>query len=212
MPHLSTALIFIGVSFVLVATPGPGVLYVVGRSVDEGRRAGVASMLGIEAAELVHLVAVAAGLSALLASSPTTLAVIRYAGAAYLVVLGVRRWREAALDPAASAPTRSARRIAAEGFTVQLLNPKVAIFFLAYFPQFLRPDGPVLTQTLVLGALYLAVAAASDLAYVLASSLLARRLRRSAVAQRRAARTSGVLYVSLGLLAALAGRRPLVSS
>jgi threonine/homoserine/homoserine lactone efflux protein len=119
MPGLATILLFCGVSFVLVATPGPGVLYVVGRSIDQGRRAGVASMLGIELAEVVHVFAVALGLSALLATSAHALEALRYAGAVYLVVLGVRRWRQGAGDLAAAGDPASPRRILAQGFVVQ---------------------------------------------------------------------------------------------
>ena len=137
MPDLATILVFCGVSFVLVATPGPGVLYVVGRSIDQGRRAGIASMIGIESAEVVHVFAVAFGLSALLATSAQALDVLRYGGAVYLIVLGVKRWRDGAEEVEAAAEPASARRILAQGFVVQLLNPKVAIFFLAFFPQFL---------------------------------------------------------------------------
>jgi threonine/homoserine/homoserine lactone efflux protein len=207
MPDLATVLVFCGVSFVLVATPGPGVLYVVGRSVDQGRRAGIASMLGIEAGEVVHVLAVAVGLSALLAASATALDVLRYAGAAYLVVLGVRRWREGAGELEAAPSPTSRRRIFAQGLVVQILNPKVAIFFLAYFPQFLDPGAAVLPQTLVLGALYIAVAAGTDLAYVLLASSIAARLKRSHTARRRLARGSAITYVALGATAALSGHR-----
>ena len=102
----------------------------------------------------------------------------------------------------------SPRRIMAQGFVVQLLNPKVAIFFLAFFPQFLNPDAPVLPQTLALGALYVAIAACSDLAYVLFASAIAGRVKRSATARRRVARGSGLMYVALGALAAVSGERP----
>jgi threonine/homoserine/homoserine lactone efflux protein len=207
MPDFATILVFCGVSFAMVATPGPGVLYVVGRSIDQGRRAGVASMIGIESAEVVHVFAVALGLSALLAASAHALDVLRYAGAAYLVVLGVRRWREGAEEIEGRAEPASSRRIMAQGFVVQLFNPKVAIFFLAYFPQFLDPHAPVLPQTLLLGALYVAIAACSDLAYVLASSLIAGRLTRSERARRRVARASALTYVGLGVVAALSGQR-----
>jgi threonine/homoserine/homoserine lactone efflux protein len=211
MPGLATILVFCGVSFVIVATPGAGVLYVVGRSIDQGRRAGVASMLGIELAEVVHVFAVALGLSALLATSAQALDVVRYAGAAYLIVLGIRRWREGSVEAEGGAEPSSARRILAQGFVVQLFNPKVAIFFLAYFPQFLDRGAPILPQTLLLGTLYIAIAGCSDLAYVLASSLVADRLKRSARARRRVARGSAVTYIALGVLAALSGERPATS-
>ncbi len=212
MPDMATILVFCGVSFALVATPGPGVLYVVGRSIDQGRRAGIASMIGIESAELVHVLAVALGLSALLATSAQALDVLRYGGAVYLIALGVKRWRDGAEDIDAVAEPASARRIAGQGFVVQLLNPKVAIFFLAFFPQFLERDAAILPQTLALGALYIAIAACSDMAYVLLASLLAGRLKRSARARLRVARGSALMYIALGLLAALSGERPATST
>jgi threonine/homoserine/homoserine lactone efflux protein len=194
-------------TLILVAMPGPGVLYLVGRTLDQGRRAGVASMLGIESGELVHVVAAAVGLSALLATSATALDVVRYAGAAYLIVLGIRRWRAGAEPEAPVEPQRaSARRIFAQGLVVQVLNPKVAIFFLAYLPQFLDPSAPVAPQVLLLGGVYLAIAMASDGVYVVLASLAARRLRHSTAAQRGMARASAATYVGLGLFAALSGR------
>ena len=208
MPGLATLLLFCGVSFVIVATPGAGVLYVVGRSIDQGRRAGVASMLGIELAEVVHVFAVALGLSALLATSAHALDAVRFAGAAYLIVLGIRRWREGGEEIGGAAEPASPRRILAQGFVVQLFNPKVAIFFLAYFPQFLDRGAPILPQTLLLGTVYIVIAGCSDLAYVLASTLVAGRLKRSARARRRVARGSALTYIALGLMAALSGERP----
>ena len=211
MPGPATILLFCGVSFVLVATPGPGVLYVVGRSIDQGRRAGVASMLGIELAEVAHVFAVALGLSALLATSAYALDAVRYAGAAYLVVLGVQRWRNGAEELDSDAEPASPRRILTQGFVVQLFNPKVAIFFLAYFPQFLDRSAPIIPQTLLLGTLYIAIAGVSDLGYVLASSLIADRLKRSERARRRVARGSALTYIALGAMAALSGERPATS-
>jgi threonine/homoserine/homoserine lactone efflux protein len=208
MPAPATLLAFCGVSFVLVATPGPGVLYVFGRSIDQGRRAGIASMLGIELAEVVHVFAVALGLSALLAASQHALDVVRYAGAAYLIVLGVRRWREGAAEIETGGETASPHRILVQGFVVQLFNPKVAIFFLAYFPLFLDRSAPILPQTLLLGAIYVAIAGCSDLAYVLAASLIADRLKRSARGRRRVARGSALMYLALGVTAAFSGERP----
>jgi threonine/homoserine/homoserine lactone efflux protein len=211
MPGLATILGFCGVSLLLVALPGPGVLYVVGRSIDQGRRAGVASMIGIELAEVVHVFAVALGLSALLATSAHALDAVRYAGATYLVVLGVRRWREGEAEIEGDAEPASPRRILAHGFVVQLFNPKVAIFFVAYFPQFLDRGAPILPQTLLLGTLYIAIAGCSDLGYVLASSLIGGRLKRSARVRRRVARGSALTYVALGAMAAVSGEHPATS-
>lgn len=208
MPSLSTLLLFSAVTALLVATPGPGVLYVVSRSVDQGRRAGLISMFAIESAEVVYIVAAAAGLTALLAASATALDALRFLGAGYLILLGIRRWRRP--DDAGSGLDRSApssRRVFAQGFVVQLLNPKVAVFFLAYFPQFLDPHAPIAPQVLVLGSVYVAVACACDAVWVLVSSELAQRLARSSRAQRAIGRASALTYIVLGIAAALTGER-----
>ena len=206
VPDLATIQLFCAATFVLAATPGPGILYVVGRSVDQGRGAGIASMLGIEAGEVVHIVGVAVGLSALIATSATALDLLRFAGAAYLIVIGVRRWREGGADVGSEhAAPASRRHIFAQGFAVQVLNPKVVIFFLAYFPQFLDSDSPVLPQTLVLGAVYICTAASVDAIYVMLSSFVGVRLKSSAAMGRRTAKASGLTYVGLGVAAALYG-------
>jgi threonine/homoserine/homoserine lactone efflux protein len=204
---MPTLLAFCGVTLLLVATPGPGVLYVVGRSVDQGRRAGLISMLAIESAEVVYVLATAFGLAAVLASSANALDAVRVAGGAYLIVLGVRRWRRDDED----AVSPSSRRVFAQGFVVQLMNPKVAVFFLAYFPQFIRPGSSVLAQVLLLGGLYIAIAAASDAVYVLASSALAARLTRGARSQFVVRRGTAALYMVLGSVAALSGSRSLAA-
>jgi threonine/homoserine/homoserine lactone efflux protein len=211
MPAGSTLLLFCTATFVLVVTPGPGVMYLVGRSVDQGRSAGVASMLGIEAAELVYVMAAGVGVSAVLAASATALDAVRLVGAAYLIVLGVRRWRAAnaaageADGVAPASPGR--RRVFAQGFVVQLLNPKVAVFFVAYFPQFLNRDAAALPQTILLGAIYIAIAVSCDITWVLVASRIAARLRRSAAARARLTRASGLTYIALGALAAVSGHR-----
>jgi threonine/homoserine/homoserine lactone efflux protein len=210
VPSPATLLVFVGATAALVATPGPGVLYVVGRSIDQGRRAGLVSMFAIETAEVVYVLAAAIGVTALLATSAAALDTLRYGGAAYLIVLGVRRWRAAAdgEEPVDQPPVvASGRRVFAHGFVVQLLNPKVAVFFLAYFPQFIDPHAAVLPQVLMLGAMYVAIAVACDAVWVLVSSGLARRLARSARARRVMARSSAVTYIGLGLFAALTGER-----
>jgi threonine/homoserine/homoserine lactone efflux protein len=205
---MPTLLAFCGVTFLLVATPGPGVLYVVGRSIDQGRRAGLVSMLAIESAELVYVLATAFGLAAVLASSANALDAVRIAGGAYLIVIGIRRWRRDD-DHEGGGRVPSGRRVFAQGFVVQLMNPKVAVFFLAYFPQFIRPGSSVVGQVLLLGALYIAIAAASDAFYVLASSALAARLTRSVRSRLVVRRGTAALYMALGGIAALSGSRSL---
>lgn len=205
MPSPGLLAVFALATFVLTATPGPGVLYVIGRSVGGGRRAGLASMLGIESGEAVYIAGAALGITALLAASPVALSVLRYGGAAYLVLLGIRAWRqrgeEAEREPSAAGHWGSYGR----GLVVQLLNPKVAIFFLAFFPQFIRPGQPAALQVAVLGLVYLAIAVVIDGCYVLLAAWLAGRLSRTERAQQRRARFSALTYFVLAAAALATG-------
>jgi threonine/homoserine/homoserine lactone efflux protein len=214
MPDPRLIAVFALATFVLTATPGPGVLYVVGRSVGGGRRPGLASMLGIETGEAVYIAGAALGITALLAASPVALSVLRYGGAAYLVLLGIRAWRQDGRDGDLAAPDGGRGNWSAyrRGLVVQLLNPKVAVFFLAYFPQFVRPGQPVAPQVLVLGAIYLAIAVCIDACYVLLASWLADRLARTATARRRRARISALTYFVLAAVAVAAGDRGTAAS
>jgi threonine/homoserine/homoserine lactone efflux protein len=205
MPGLSTLVLFVGASLALLAIPGPAVIYVVTRSLDQGRAAGLVSVLGVETGTFAYALAAAAGLTGLIAASETGFTIVRYAGAAYLVVLGIRKLRER--DGSAGAATRgSARsRLYLRGLVVQLLNPKIAVFFLAFLPQFVdRGDGPVALQVLVLGTVFTLLAMLSDGAYVVLAGAVGERLR-AGRGRRRLARLSGGVYIGLGLSAALSG-------
>ncbi len=211
MPDLATLALFALASAALIAVPGPAVIYVVARSIEGGRRAGLVSMLGIEAGGLVHVAGAAVGLSAVLASSATAFTVVKVAGAAYLVWLGVRRL-VASTRPTPSAPEgdvpapRAGRRLFLEGVLVNVLNPKVAIFFLAFLPQFVDPAaGAVALQVLVLGVVFLTVAVLCDGAWAIVAGAAATRLRSSARARAWLDRVSGVVFLGLGAAAALAG-------
>ncbi len=207
MPGPTTLLLFALATFLLTVTPGPGVLYVTARSLSQGRRAGFASMFGIESGEVVWLAAAATGVAAVLSASTQALDVLRFAGAAYLIYLGVQRWRE--VDrPATPAPARLGR-VFAQGFVTQLVNPKVAVFFIAFLPQFLNPSAPIALQVLILGVVYVAVALVVDTSYVLAASAVAGRFMGSRIAQRRSGRIAAGTYVVLGVAAAATGvKRP----
>jgi len=211
MPSPGVIAVFALATFVLTVTPGPGVLYVVGRSVGGGRMAGFASMLGIETGEAVYIAGAALGITALLATSALALSVLRYAGAAYLVVLGIRAWRDGDRDAEPEGEAGVARAglwgAYGRGLVVQLLNPKVAIFFLAYFPQFVRPGQPAAPQVALLGAIYLAIAVGTDACYVLLASWLAERLTKTPRARRRRARISALTYFLLAVAAVLTGDR-----
>lgn len=169
-------------------------------------------MLGIETGEAVYIAGAALGITALLAASPVALSVLRYGGAAYLVVLGIRAWRDVGADAAQNEPDGEAaggsnRASYGRGMVVQLLNPKVAVFFLAYFPQFIRPGEPVAPQVVLLGAIYIAIAMSVDICYVLLASWLADRLARTARARRRRARISALTYFALAGAALVLGDR-----
>jgi threonine/homoserine/homoserine lactone efflux protein len=207
IPAPATLILFAIATFLLTVSPGPGVLYVTARSVSQGRRAGFVSMFGIEAGEVVWITAAATGVAALLAASEQALDVLRYAGAAYLIYLGVQRWRE--VDRPQTPDRASLPAMFAQGIVTQLINPKVAVFFVAFLPQFLDPSRPIAAQVAALGLVYIAIAVAVDTCYVLAASALSSAFMRSAVARRRSARIAAVTYAALGVAAAASGvKRP----
>jgi threonine/homoserine/homoserine lactone efflux protein len=203
VPDASTLLLFAVASLALLAVPGPAVIYLVTRSVSQGRTAGLVSVLGVETGTFAYAIAAAAGLTGLVAASETGFTIVRFAGAAYLVYLGVRRLLERGGVEAVVPSARS--RLVLRGLLVQLLNPKIAVFFLAFLPQFVDPDrGSVVVQTLILGSLFTVLAILGDGAYVLAADAVSGRLRRGRGLQRLA-RLSGGVYIGLGVTAALSG-------
>jgi threonine/homoserine/homoserine lactone efflux protein len=204
MPDGSTLLLFAGASLALLALPGPAVIYVVTRSLDQGRAAGIVSVLGVETGTFAYALAAAAGLTGLIAASETGFTIVRYAGAAYLVYLGVRKLLERAEPQDAVSSGRS--RLFLNGVLVQLLNPKIAIFFLAFLPQFAdSSNGPVAVQILVLGTIFTLLAVLSDGAYVLLAGAVGGWLRTGRRARVWLARLSGGVYIGLGVSAALSG-------
>ena len=208
MPDASTLSLFALAALVLCLTPGPAVLYIVARSLDQGRLAGVVSTLGIALGSLVHVAAAALGLSALLVSSALAFSVLKYAGALYLVYLGVRNLVQArrGLQDMAAPERASLTRIFAQGVLVNVLNPKTALFFLAFLPQFVDVEkGAVTAQFVVLGLVYSAIALTTDCAYALLAGSLGRRLRGSARVRRRQHYVTGTVYIGLGLATAFSG-------
>jgi threonine/homoserine/homoserine lactone efflux protein len=216
VPSLATVGLCALASLALLVIPGPAVLFIVTRSIERGRRVGLASVVGVHLGTLVHAAAAALGLSALLVSSTAAFSVVKYAGAAYLLGLGLRRLLSgpptvAAPDADPLAGAASVRSALAHGAVVNILNPKVALFFLAFLPQFVDPRrGPVAVQVVVLGLTYLVLGMCSDGAYALAAAAVARRVRRRAGGPARWARrgrlASGLVYLGLGVLAALTPR------
>jgi threonine/homoserine/homoserine lactone efflux protein len=209
MPDATTLGLFAAATIVLLIVPGPAVIYIVTRSVAQGRGAGLVSVLGVHVGSLVHVAFAAVGVSALLYASATAFTAVKYAGAAYLVFLGLRKLlgRGAAGDEVAEAPAASRRRLFAQGVVVNVLNPKTAIFFLAFLPQFVNPArGPVAPQIVLLGVCFIVLGIASDGSYALLASALAGRLRRTPRARAILDRSSGAMLVGLGAYAALAGQ------
>jgi threonine/homoserine/homoserine lactone efflux protein len=199
-------LLFALASAGLVAIPGPAVIYIVTRGVVHGRRGAFVSVLGVELGNYVEVLAATVGLAAIVASSATAFTAVKLIGAAYLIWLGVRALTEgvAAGTPAAR-PQRSERRLFWEGFAVGALNPKLAIFLLAFLPQFVDVGaGPVWLQTLVLGTIFSVIASIGDSLLALAAGTagegLARRLQRRGPLSRAA----GAVYIGLGVTAAVA--------
>ena len=202
MPEVHTFVIFAAASAAFLAVPGPSVIYIVSRSLAEGRTAGIVSALGIQAGGLVHVTAATIGVSALLASSAVAFSIVKYAGAAYLIYLGIRRLLEGEQPEQAVEDRRAGRRrLFWQGVLVNSLNPKTALFFLAFLPQFVDPArGAVAPQVLALGVLFLVLAILSDSTYALVAGSV-----RGWLGERRRtlARISGCSYVGLGVLAAL---------
>jgi threonine/homoserine/homoserine lactone efflux protein len=208
MPDPSDLLLFVGAGLLLNIAPGPDVLYIVGRSLSQGRLAGVVSALGIAAGCLVHIAAAAFGLSALILALPLAYDIVRYAGAAYLVWLGVRAFRAAPIGRVQALQPVPLGRIFRQGMVTNMLNPKVAIFFLAFLPQFTDAGrGPLALQFLLLGSIFVVNGTVVCLAYALAASWLGGWLSARYGVSTWLNRTMGGLFIALGLRLALGDRR-----
>jgi threonine/homoserine/homoserine lactone efflux protein len=206
-PSAANLWLFAAAALALLLVPGPAVLYIVARSVEQGRLAGFVSELGIHAATLVHITAAALGLSAILASSAVAFGVIKYAGAAYLIWLGLKKLFGRA-EPVGDidVPRLGTWRLLRDGFVVNLLNPKTALFFLAFLPQFVEVGrGHVATQIAVLGLLFAGLGLITDGCYALAAGTAGNFLRRSRAYLGFERSVSGVVFIGLGLSAAFAG-------
>ncbi len=208
LPSLPLLLLFLAATVVLAVTPGPGVVYIVTRTLTQGRASGLASVAGVALGNFGNATAASVGLAALLATSATAFEWVRYAGAAYLGYLGVQALRsQPAASPGATAAA-STWQVLGQGFLVALLNPKTALFFAAFLPQFMQPTTAPVLQALVLGAIFVAVAAASDCGYVLLASVLAPALRASQRSAGLGRYVAATVYIALGIYAALSGARP----
>jgi threonine/homoserine/homoserine lactone efflux protein len=210
MPDASTFGLFVAAALALLLVPGPAVLYIVARSMDGGRLAGLVSVIGIHAGTMVHIAFAAIGISAILASSATAFSVVKWLGAAYLVWLGLQRifTREEETVPPTVEPKRLSR-IFSQGLIVNVLNPKTALFFLAFLPQFVDSSrGAAWAQVMVLGAVFVVLGLCTDGAYALLSGTAGSWLRRksgSASFRRGQRYVSGGVYLALGAATAVSG-------
>lgn len=209
MPSVNTLLGFSTAALVLLVLPGPAVMYIVTRSASQGRRAGLVSVAGIHAGTVVHIVAAMVGLSAILAASATAFTFVKLAGAAYLVWLGIqslRAYRRGTAQPVIAVEHRQLRRVFLDGMVLNILNPKTAIFFLSFVPQFVDPNAAnAATQLAVLGALFIAIGLVTDGAYALAGGWLGARLTGASAIGRRKDLIAGTTYLGLGVVTAFGG-------
>jgi threonine/homoserine/homoserine lactone efflux protein len=207
IPDVGSLALFVAAALALLMVPGPAVLYIVARSVHQGRRAGLASVLGIHTGTLVHIAAATVGLSALILSSAVAFTAVKVAGALYLVALGL--WtllsRRAETEIAVGGE-RNLRRVFAQGIVVNVLNPKTALFFLAFLPQFVDPDAPhPALQIAFLGLLFGALGLVTDSLWALVTGTAGGLLRGSRRYLRAQRYVAGTIYVGLGVATALAG-------
>jgi len=201
--------LFVVASIVLLVTPGPAVLYIVARSLEQGRSAGLVSVLGIHLGTIVHITAAAVGLSALVVSSALAFAIVKYLGAAYLIWIGIRTLMAKESDLASPIiAAEPLRRVFRDGFVVNLFNPKTAIFFLAFLPQFVDPArGAVHWQIFILGLTFMGLGIVSDAMFALAAGAAGDLLRRSRRFRHIQRWFAGTSFIGLGITAALATRK-----
>ncbi len=206
MFNLPNLPVFLLAALILLLTPGPAVLYIVARSVDQGRRAGLVSVLSIEVGNSVHVLAAALGLSALIFSSALAFSIVKYLGAAYLIYLGLRRlFTREPMQQTARLQPQNLRRIFRQGVIVAILNPKTALFFLAFLPQFVDPTrGAVAAQLLTLGCLFVLMAIITDSCYALLAGTAGQWLKGTRSFARAERYVVASVYIGLGLTAALA--------
>ena len=200
--------IFIFASIILLLTPGPAVLYIIARSIDQGRAAGLVSVLSVEVGNFFHAVAAAFGLSALLLSSATAFNIVKYMGAAYLVFLGIHKlFSKTTQTQLTMMEPQKLSRVFSQGVTVAVLNPKTALFFLAFLPQFVdRSKGQIGLQLFMLGSLFVLMAIISDGTYALLASSARQWLKSHSQVWLAERYVVGFIYIGLGIAAALAGQ------
>ena len=209
LPEWTSLGVFVAAALLLLITPGPAVLYIVARSVDQGARAGLVSAAGVHAGTLVHVAAAAAGVSVILAASATLFSLVKYLGAAYLIYLGIRRLLDrSAVSAPGETPAIPMRRAFVDGAVVNVLNPKTALFFLAFLPQFVDPargaGGP---QVLALGLVFVMLGLLTDGLYAVGAGSVRQWVRASPRFMDGQRWVTGGMYIGLGVLAAVSDNR-----
>ena len=199
---------FLAASCILAVTPGPGVLYIVTRSLVQGRRSGLISVAGVALGNLGNALGASIGLAALFAVSSAAFMIVKYAGALYLIYLGIQALRapDSVATPDVPAATPLSR-IFRDGFIVALLNPKTAVFFAAFLPQFMHVQTASMLRSALLGSLFAAIAAVTDTAYAITASAMAPTLTRADSLRSLGRYASGGMFIGLGLLAAFSEAR-----
>ena len=203
MPDITTILAFATAAFILLVIPGPAVLYVITRSTEQGTKAGLISVCGIQAGTVVHAIAAAFGVSAILMASAMAFAVLKYAGAGYLIYLGCKKifGKKKTGESSKPLPKQRMQAIFWQGMVVNVLNPKCALFFFAFLPQFINPAaGNVTGQVLFFGLLFTLLAFMTDGSYALAAGRLGKWLKGNTYYLKLEAYISGFIYIALGLL------------
>lgn len=205
MPSIHSFGIFFTAALILAVTPGPGIFYVLTRSLSGGRRDGIASSFGTALGGLAHVLASALGLSAILATSTLAFSIIKWIGAVYLVYLGLRMLVSQNIDMQYESFDRTnTRRIFIQGMTTEILNPKTALFFLAFLPQFINPQGPIVLQFLILGSISVFLNTNVDLLVATFAGSIGQRLKESLRLRRGQSLLSGCALIALGMYIALA--------
>jgi threonine/homoserine/homoserine lactone efflux protein len=208
IPDASTLAVFVAAALALLLVPGPAVLYIVARSVEQGRAAGLVSVVGVHLGSLVHIAAAAVGLSSLLVSSAVAFNVVKYLGAAYLVFLGIRALVTSVEPGEVEVRPAPLGKLLRQGAVVNVLNPKTALFFLAFLPQFVDPDaGYAALQIVVFGLVFVALGFVTDGLYALLAGTAGNWFRTSRLYVAMQRYVSGSVFIGLGLAAALSRQK-----
>lgn len=206
--EFSTIWLFVIAASTLLIIPGPAVFYIMARSIDQGKKAGLVSVLGVSLGGSVHVLAGAIGVSAILMTSATAFHIVKYLGAAYLIYLGCKTLlskADSTTSDIPKAPRKKLRKIFYESALVEVMNPKTALFFLAFFPQFISPTaGSVTAQFLLLGTIFIILAFVSDGLYAFLAASMRKRIVGSRASSKVMNRITGYLYIALGIFSAFA--------